>query len=115
MFRRLLMVIACACCGVVRAHTVPVVVIEAEFSSIRDATIKVNLDPRLFLTKEPTSVPPVPASWWFEQDEAAREKTKVTAADYVQRTFTFTFGAEPLKGPWTVEPIDSASAFPLGQ
>jgi len=115
MLRALLFVIAFVCCGALRAHTVPVVVIEAEFGSAREVIIKVNLDPRLFLSAQPTAVPPVPASWWFEQDEAAKQNTRRAAADYVGRTFGFNVGATPLKGDWKVEPIDSASAFPLGE
>jgi hypothetical protein len=115
MLRALLVVIAFACCGALRAHTVPVVVIEAEFSSTREAVIKVNLDPRLFLSKQPTAVPPVPASWWFEQDEAGKQKTRSAAAAYVERTFAFNVGATALKAGWKVEAIDSASAFPLGE
>lgn len=115
MLRTLLVVVASVCCGALSAHTVPVVVIEAEFSATREAVIKVNLDPRLFLSAQPTAVPPVPASWWFEQDEAAKQKTRSDAAGYVERTFGFSLGATPLKGEWKVEPIDSASAFPLGE
>ena len=113
--RALLILLAAAFCGSLSAHTVPVVVIEAEFSSAREAVIKVNLDPRLFLAAQPTAVPPIPASWWFEQDEAAQQNTRKTAAEYVARTFTFSVGTTPLQGDWKVEPIDSASAFPLGQ
>jgi hypothetical protein len=113
--RALLILLAAATCGSLRAHTVPVVVIEAEFSPAREAVIKVNLDPRLFLSAQPTAVPPVPASWWFEQDESAQLDTRKTAADYVARTFTFSVGKTTLRGDWKVEPIDSASAFPLGQ
>jgi hypothetical protein len=111
----LILLLAAAFCGSLSAHTVPVVVIEAEFSSAREAVIKVNLDPRLFLSAQPTAVPPVPASWWFEQDEAAQQTTRKAAADYVARIFTFSVGTTPLRGDWKVEPIDSASAFPLGQ
>jgi hypothetical protein len=115
MSRALLILLAAAFCGSLRAHTVPVVVIEAEFSGAREAVIKVNLDPRLFLTAQPAAVPPVPASWWFEQDEPAQQDTRKAAADYVARTFTFSIGSTTLQGDWKVEPIDSASAFPLGQ
>jgi hypothetical protein len=114
MLRTLPILLAAAFCGSVRAHTVPVVVIEAEFSDTRQAVIKVNLDPRLFLTLQPTAVPPVPASWWFDQDEASQQNNRKAAADYVARTFAFTVGATPLAGEWKAEPIDSASAFPLG-
>jgi hypothetical protein len=111
----LILLLAAAFCGRLHAHTVPVVVIEAEFNSSREAVIKVNLDPRLFLSEQPTAVPPVPASWWFEQDEQAQQNTMKAAADYVARIFAFRVGTTQLQGDWKVAPIDSASAFPLGQ
>lgn len=104
-----------AICGMLQAHTVPVLVVEAEFGHAREVALKVNLDPRLFLAQQPTSLPPVPASWWFGQDAAAQEKTRRQAADFVSRTLDFSLGATPLQGSWRVQPIDSASAFPLGE
>jgi hypothetical protein len=115
MARALLILIAVIFCGSLHAHTVPVVVIEAEFNANRQAVIKVNLDPRLFLSAQPTLLPPVPASWWFEQDVTAQESTRKAAAEYVQRTFAFTVGTAGVPAEWKVEPIDSASAFPLGE
>jgi hypothetical protein len=116
MLRALILLVATtAMCGGLHAHPVPSITIEAEFGSKREVVIKVNLDPRLFLEAVPTAVPPVPASWWFEQDDAAKEKTKLDAAAYVERSFAFTVGTTPLKGAWQVQPIDSVSAFPLGQ
>lgn len=115
MFRALLILIFAAVCGVARAHTVPVIVIEAEFTATREAVVKVNLDPRLFLHPVPTSVPAVPASWWFSQDDAAKEKTKQQAVEYVTRTLAFNVGTTALEGEWKVQPIDSVSAFPIAE
>ena len=97
-----------------RAHTVPTITVEAEFTAGREVTLRVNLDPRLFLSTQPTSLPPVPASWWFEQDEAARAASRAAATDYVGRTIRFEAGDSRVDARWKVSPIDSASAFPLG-
>lgn len=113
MFRALLILILTSVCGAARAHTVPVVVIEAEFSPAREVILKVNLDPRLFLQAVPTSVPAVPASWWFDQDDASKEKTLLQAAEYVSRTLRFSVGETPLTAQWKLQPIDSVSAIPL--
>src|SRR4029079_13532107 len=48
-------------------------------------------------------------------DEASQKDTRKKAAEYVARTFAFSIGTTRLPGDWKVEPIDSASAFPLGQ
>jgi hypothetical protein len=97
------------------AHTVPTVVVEAEFSPQREVVLKVNLDPRLFLSPQPTSLPPVPASWWFDQDETARAQTVAATQRYVDDHLTFHVGNTALAGTWSVQPIDSVSAFPLGE
>lgn len=115
MLRACLMLFLATLCGALRAHTVPVMVIEAEFDSARVAVLKVNLDPRLFLSDQPTTLPPVPASWWFEQDDNSKEKTKRQAVDYLARTLALSVGEQTLTPSWTIQPIDSASAFPLGQ
>lgn len=115
MLRVFLALIFAVCCGPLRAHTVPIMVVEAEFSASRELVLKVNLDPRLFLSPLPTSLPPVPASWWFEQDEAGKAKTMQAAGDYVQKNLTLRVGSAVVSGTWKVQPVDSASAFPLGQ
>lgn len=99
--------------GVTEAHTVPTLVVEVEFTAQRTATMKVNLDPRLFLTAEPTSLPPVPASWWFDQDEKAQTESRAKASEYVRRLLAFKVGDTLIPSTWKVIPIDSASAFPL--
>ena len=115
MLRVCLMFLLATFWGSLRAHTVPVIVIEAEFDSTRAAVLKVNLDPRLFLHAEPTTLPPVPASWWLEQDDSSREKTREQTIDYLKRTLAFTVGQTPVSPDWSIQAIDSASAFPLGQ
>ncbi|CAN5915043.1 hypothetical protein BH11VER1_BH11VER1_17720 [soil metagenome] len=95
------------------AHTVPTLVVEAEFAAHRTATFRVNLDPRLFLSAQPTSLPPVPASWWFDQDEKAQEESRKKANDAINHLLAFKVGDTRVHGDWKTSPIDSASAFPL--
>lgn len=95
------------------AHTVPSMVAEAEFSPERQVTLLVNLDPRLFLTDQPTAVPPIPASWWFQQSEGEQAETLKRAAAYVDAQLQFHVGAGELRGDWKVQPVDSATVAPL--
>lgn len=99
--------------GPLAAHTVPTLTVEAEFSSGRTAVFRVNLDPRLFLSPQPTTLPPVPSSWWLEQDEAARARTSAETTAFLRRILRFEVGGTPLAADWRVDAIDSASAFPL--
>ena len=99
--------------GQVGAHTVPSMVAEAEFTPDRGVVVLVNLDPRLVLTDQPSAVPPVPASWWFEQDEPGRAETLAKAAAYVDAQLQFRVGGTDLRGAWKVQPVDSATVAPV--
>ncbi|MEY4484006.1 MAG: hypothetical protein RL693_1458 [Verrucomicrobiota bacterium] len=99
--------------GLAEAHTIPTLVIETEFTPQRTAVFRVNLDPRLFLSAEPTSLPPVPASWWIDQNEKAQDDARSKAGDYINRILAFKVGDTSIKGIWRISPIDSASTFPL--
>ncbi len=96
------------------AHTVPTITVEAQFSSSREITLRVNLDPRLFLSAQPATLPPLPATWWFEQNDESRATSLATARDYIEKNIRFQAGASRLEGGWKLVAIDSASAFPLG-
>ncbi len=95
------------------AHTVPTLVVETEFNAARQSEIRVNIDPRLFLSDKPTTLPPIEASWWLEQDDTARAKTMAEVIAYMEKTLDFRLGDIALRGGWKVTAIDSASAFPL--
>ncbi len=114
MFRRAaILMFVCATACALSAHTVPTLVVEAEFNNARQSDIRVNIDPRLFLAAQPTTIPPMPATWWLEQDEPAQTKTKADAISFVEKTLGFTIGETGLRGGWKVAAIDSATAFPL--
>lgn len=95
------------------AHTVPTLVVEAEFNMARQSEIRVNIDPRLFLASQPTTLPPIAAAWWLEQDAASRAKTGAAAVAYLEKTLGFRIGDAALRGDWKVTAIDSATSFPL--
>jgi hypothetical protein len=97
------------------AHQIPVLEVEAEFEANRQSTIRVNVDPRLFLSSDPTSLPPVPASWYLSQTQAEKDKTATQAKDYIDRMITLTIGSEKWRPQWEIIAIDSASNFPLSE
>jgi hypothetical protein len=96
------------------AHTVPNLVIEAEFKADHSYTLRVNFDPRLFLSEKPTSLPPVAASWWTEQTETQRADTQKQALDYLRRSYELLFSGTPLaETAYSVQPMDGADSMPL--
>lgn len=69
--------------GMVHAHVVPNMTVEAEFSSSGGYTLRINVDPRTFLATDPTSLPPVPAAWYQEQTPEQVAATHEKAQEYL--------------------------------
>eukprot|EP01031_Cornospumella_fuschlensis_P020674 gene20674-25346_t len=104
-----LLLLCLACAGIVSAHQVPSMTVEADFAIARGFVLKINFDPRLFLSEQPTSLPPVPASWYQDQSEAERAKTHEDALAYLRKNLELQFGAETMALPeLKLEPIDGA-------
>lgn len=95
------------------AHTVPGMTVEAEFGPRREGVILVNVDPRLFLATPPTSMPPLPAAWWLEQDDGERRATTEQAIAFVNDTLTIEVGSGVMKGEWKIHAVDSATITAL--
>ena len=93
-----------------RAHQVPALTVEAEFDGNGGAAFQVNLDPRLFLAEDPTTLPPVPAAWFRDMPELERERTLAEARTYVRSALTFFFGDQKAGDlEWQFDPIDGAT------
>src|SRR5687768_5946868 len=89
------LLIAClALSAVARAHQVPNMTIEAEFAADGGFTLRINLDPRVFLSDQPTTLPPVPALWYQEQTPAQLEETRQMAKAYLDANVIIQFGAQ---------------------
>ncbi len=83
----------------VHAHQVPNMTVEAAFTADGGFEIKVNIDPRVFLSDNPASLPPVPASWYLDQSEEQRRDTFRQATSHVGSMLKFQLGKEALKEP----------------
>lgn len=96
------------------AHQVPNITAEALFRSDGGYTLKISLDPRVFLSDQPTSLPPVPAEWFTSQSETEVADTWAKAGGYLQRSFELRFGETtvPLPEP-QFQPMDGATNAPL--
>lgn len=97
----------------VQAHPIPTLVVEAIFHPDRACELKVNLDPRLFLHEVPSTLPPIPGSWWRDQSEADRAANQDRARQYLASTLQFFFGPAQTHPSWTVQAIDSTLTTPL--
>ncbi|WP_156346102.1 hypothetical protein [Verrucomicrobium spinosum] len=97
----------------IQAHPIPTLVVEAIFHPDRTCELKVNLDPRLFLHEVPSTLPPIPGSWWRDQSEADRAFNQDRARQYVASTLQFLFGTAQTQPSWTVQAIDSTLTTPL--
>ena len=81
------------------AHQVPNMTVEAGFAGDGGYELKVNLDPRVFLSGNPASLPPVPASWFLDQSPEQRNTTFQQASAHIGRTLQFWLGGTALKDP----------------
>lgn len=97
-----------------QAHQVPSLTLEAKFTSEGAAAFSINLDPRLFLAEDPTTLPPVPAPWFRDQSEQERAQTLASAQAYVQSAITFFFDDQKAAAlTWEFIPIDGATGEPF--
>lgn len=71
------------------------------------------MDPRLFLHAVPSTLPPVPGSWWWDQNPVDQSKTTDNALQYLAKTLRFQLGDSGLMPKWEVRPIDSTLATDL--
>lgn len=96
------------------AHTVPSMTVEAEFGTDHSYVLRINLDPRLFLSTNPTTLPPVEASWWREQSDEQKKASLQQALDYVQKALTVIFGGKAIALPaFSFQPMDGAANTPF--
>jgi len=98
----------------VEAHVVPNMVVEADFAADGAYTLRVNMDPRTFLAVDPTTLPPVPGSWYQEQSPEQIAATHEKARDYLSKALGMVFGGQ--KAPFPAcefQAIDGEDNTPL--
>ena len=103
-----------AACGGALAHQVPSLTVEALFSADRSYTLRINVDPRLFISDQPSSLPPVPIEWYRDQKPEELAATKIKAAGYLVKSLHIKFGdvTLPLEN-CDFQPMDGATNMPL--
>jgi len=95
--------------GVAHAHVVPNMTVEAEFTSAGGCTLRINVDPRTFLAADPTSLPPVPASWYLEQSTGQAAVTHEKAQQYLANSLGVLFDGKKVELPaCKIQAIDGA-------
>lgn len=95
-------------------HVVPNMTLEADFPGGDAYTLRINVDPRTFLAADPTSLPPVPASWYREQTPEQLTATHKKAGEYLSRALGLLFNGKKNTLPTCeVQAIDGADNTPL--
>lgn len=82
-----------------QAHVVPNMTIEAEFAADHSYTLRLNVDPRVFLSDQPTSLPPVSADWYLSQSEDQKKETYAKATEYLKANVGLTFNDQTIALP----------------
>jgi hypothetical protein len=101
-------------CATAQAHQVPNMTIEADFDAAGSFELKVNVDPRVILSTQPTSLPPVAAAWYLEQSPEQVKASLKKATDYLAKNLKLTFGNEALPLPKTTwQAMDGATNLAL--
>jgi hypothetical protein len=97
-----------------QAHQVPNMTIEVDFDAQGQFVMKVNIDPRVFLSDQPTLLPPVLASWYLEQSPEQVKATYEKAASYLKATLQPHFGTSAMPLPEaTWQAMDGATNLPI--
>lgn len=82
-----------------QAHVVPNMTIEAEFAADHRFILRLNVDPRVFLSDQPTSLPPVTADWYLSQSDLEKQATYVKATEYLKANVGLTFNDQTIPLP----------------
>jgi len=97
-----------------RAHQIPNITLEAMFAADHGFTLRVNLDPRIVLSDQPTSLPPVEAGWYLGQSEDEQRETHARVRDYLRRNLGLRFGTDTVDWPdGEITAIDGSTLEPL--
>jgi hypothetical protein len=97
-----------------QAHQIPNITLEAMFAADHSYTLRANLDPRVFLSAQPTALPPVEAGWYLNQTESSRRETHLQAVEYLRKNLSLRFGTTDVEWPETeITAIDGSSLEPL--
>jgi hypothetical protein len=96
------------------AHVVPNMTVEADFSLAGSYTLRINVDPRTFLATDPTTLPPVPGSWYREQTPEQVAATHEKAQQYLRSALGLLFNNEKVPLPdCQLQAMDGADNTPL--
>jgi len=88
--------------------------IEADFGTDRTFSLRINVDPRTFLAADPTTLPPVPSSWYREQKPEQIAVTHQKAQEYLSNSLGVLFGGQKIVLPeCEIQAIDGADNTPL--
>lgn len=112
--RTLVLLAVLSASAVAEGHVVPNMTIEADFTADSTYTLRINVDPRTFLAADPTTLPPVPGSWYREQTPEQVAATHETARQYLSHAISVLFnGQKATLSACEIQAMDGADNTPL--
>ncbi len=88
--------------------------IEADFNAAGGYSLRINVDPRTFLAADPTSLPPVPGSWYRDQTPDQVAATHQKAQEYLINSVGVLFNGQKTTLPaCEIQAMDGADNTPL--
>lgn len=101
-------------CGLLQAHVVPNMTVEATFEADGSYRMTLNLDPRTFMAADPTTLPPVPSAWYRDQTPSQIQATHEKAREYLVNCLNLLFGGQKTPLPECVfQAIDGSDNTPI--
>ena len=96
------------------AHQIPSIGLEADIQPDTSCRLLVNLDPRLFLSQQPATLPPIAAQWYRDMSPEDIANTSNTAAKYIAEHIDFRFNDKATTiSDWKFLPMDGGTNEPL--
>ncbi|MBL9117048.1 MAG: hypothetical protein JNJ83_18725 [Verrucomicrobiaceae bacterium] len=87
--------------------------LEADLHQRAPSTLKLDIDPRLVVSANPSQLPPIPADWYRSLTDADRQQTLDSAVRFISGNLVFKSGAEPVMLKWRFTAVDGTTAVPL--
>lgn len=100
--------------GEALCHQVPNMTIEADFADDGVYELRMNLDPRVFLSRNPSALAPLDAAWFLEQSPEQRQQTFQQAEALLKAQLKLMLGGQQEVMPkieW--QPLDGATQTPM--
>ncbi len=99
--------------GAANAHQVPSLGLDLEIINASTCRLKLDIDPRLFLSDKPATLPPVEAAWYRDLSPAKLDAAEASAAEFIRSRLVFKLGEVSINPTWKFLAMDPSGNQPL--